>query len=91
MTGPNGNEVDIGFSPLLRLSSTQPSTVWAPEDTPPTPSGTVDPESFVWKEVIPLSVARGILEQTMYPFKKARYVDAPIQNVCRPGILCHTL
>ena len=72
MTSSEGNEVDIGFTSLLRVSSMQPSTVWLPGDKVPLTSERVDLESFDWEQEIPLSVAQGILERTMYHFKQVR-------------------
>ena len=72
MTGTDANEVDIGFTSLLRVSSMQPSSVWLPGGEVPLTSERIDLESFTWKQEIPLSVAQGILERTMYHFKQVR-------------------
>ena len=69
-TGPDSNEVDIGFMPLMRVVSTEPSFPWDPDTERPVVDVTFNESSITWDEQIPLQEAKVILERTFYPFKK---------------------
>ena len=70
MTGVDSNEVDIGFVPLLRVVSTQPSFAWEPETERPVVDIPFNDSDMSWDEEIPVQEAEVILERTFYPFKK---------------------
>lgn len=70
ITGHGSNEVDIGYVPLMRVSSL-PSLPWEPDFS----SSSHHQEKFnyssiVWDQEIPMSRARQEIEGLMYPFKK---------------------
>ena len=69
-TGPNSNEVDIGFMPLLRVVSTQPSVPWEPDTERPVIDIPFNESAITWDQQISLQEAKVILERTFYPFKK---------------------
>ena len=69
-TGPDSNEVDIGFMPLLRVVSTQPSFAWEPDKEKPVVDAPFNDSKYTWDEEIPLEEAKAILERAFYPFKK---------------------
>ena len=69
-TGPDSNEVDIGFMPLMRVVSTEPSFPWDPDTERPVVDVPFNESSITWDEEIPLQKAKVILERTLYPFKK---------------------
>ena len=69
MTGVESNEVDIGFVPLMRVASTQPSfldegTEKPVEDVP------FEDSHIHWDQQISVDEAKVNLERTLYPFKK---------------------
>ena len=74
MTGTDSNEVDIGFIPEMRLTSTQPSFPSEPESEMPVVDVPFDENSIAWDEHIPLDEAKVVLERTFYPFKKVSVV-----------------
>jgi hypothetical protein len=71
ISSPNGdrNEVDIGFVPLMKLSSMGPSRKEG-TTTPLPPEA--EPK---WTKVIAMQSARNLLERFMYPFKAVKYHD----------------
>ena len=69
-TGPDSNEVDIGFMPLMRVVSTEPSFPWDPDTERPVVDVPFNESSITWDQAIPLQEAQVILERTFYPFKK---------------------
>ena len=64
------NEVDIGFCPLLRLSSMGASEPWEPNTSGTVTEREVDLSSLVWQEEISLTAAGSLLEKSFYPFKE---------------------
>lgn len=70
MTGPDSNEVDIGFVPLLRVVSTQPSFAWEPDTEKPVVDILFNDSGMTWDQQISHEEAKVILERTFYPFKK---------------------
>jgi hypothetical protein len=66
ITGGGSNEVDIGYVPLMRVFSQTPSILWQSEDN----DTALEDSGIVWDHEISTSEAKGMVEQTMYPFKK---------------------
>ena len=64
------NEVDIGFCPLLRLSSTGPSEPWEAEENGTVTMREVDLNTLEWEEEISPTRAQSLLEKSFYPFKE---------------------
>ena len=68
------NEVDIGFCPLLKLSSMGPSEPWEPGTSGTVADREVDLSSLVWEEEISFTAANSLLEKSFYPFKEVSVV-----------------
>ena len=70
MTGAESNEVDIGFIPLMKVMSTQPSFTSQDDTEKPVEDIQFDDSDILWDQQISMDEARVILERTFYPFKK---------------------
>ena len=70
MTGAESNEVDIGFIPLMKVMSTQPSFTSQDDTEKPVEDIQFDDSDILWDQQISMDEARVILETTFYPFKK---------------------
>ena len=70
MTGAESNEVDIGFVPLMKVVSTQPSFPSQEGTEKPVEDIQFDDSHIHWDHQISIDEARLILERTFYPFKK---------------------
>ena len=69
--GQGSNEVDIGYVPLMKLSSSS-SVIWEYNLEPPvdTFENVYDNSIITWDEEIAYSAAIQEIEQIFYPFKK---------------------
>jgi len=76
--GSHGQEVDIGFCPLMRITSTEPSTTLSElSNSEEAGNEPIHPEEkvIVWDEILDDQAVFDIMEQDFYPFKKIPYLD----------------
>ncbi len=87
------NEVDIGYCPLLRLTSIRPSVAWQADSEGPLVEQQVNLSSFQWSQEIPLATAQSNIDKRFYPFKEVNAVNVPVRTCAishssaRPGSL----